>query len=346
MILGRGVVSPVGEIHYVGVDGEEGAAGILGSGTGDGLVYVDVGDEADGAGADVGDVDEGLGEKFSLDAEAPLHDFGGLEVVVPDVWAAGGELDGVFGVEGDGGRDAVGESAGRGSVLVGGDDLREEEGEVFIELPSALPGFDEGDAEAAAEDGFAVFREHIGESGAGGVVIQVELAEAALGSAAGGDFEFGGIEVEVGPAVVDFVGRGLDIVAEAGVDGEAGVDAPGVIDEGAHVPEAHAEGADEDIAVDGAGGAEGEIGEGGGGGGGIDLAGELAVEGEVAAGGEGGEAVEAMADINAADFEGVVAASPGHHVFVLKRGGATYFGVSGVIAEAGEAGDGDGREAS
>ena len=239
-------------------------------------------------------------------------------------------MDGVFGVEGDGGGDAVGEPEGRGSVLIGGDDLGEEEGEVLIKLATALAGFYEGYAEAAAEDCFAVLREHVGKSGTGGVVVAIELAEAALSSATGGDFELGGIEVEVGRAVVDFVGWGLDVVAEAGVDGEAGVDAPSVVDESAYVPEAHAEGAD-----------EGEVGEGGGGGGGVDLAGELTVQGEVAAGGEGGEAVEAMADIDAAGFESMIAAGPGHDVFVLKRGGATYFGVSGVIAEPGEAGDGE-----
>ena len=103
--------------------------------------------------------------QFALDADAPLHGARGLQVEVPRVRIAGGNLRDIVECPGApaAGRPCAQQQRRRG-ILVRADHLREEERQVLIELAAALARVHIGDAETGAEYRLAVGRERISQA--------------------------------------------------------------------------------------------------------------------------------------------------------------------------------------
>ena len=138
--------------------------------------------------------------------------------------------------------------------------MRKEEGQVLVELAAALARVGIGDAESGAKDGLAVPRQHVGEAGAGTDIVEIQLAQAAAASVLAGQLELACDHVEVGPVVVNVIGRSEDLITHSIVQGDAVGDPPGVFGERPHLPDAHAERALQHVAGHPVGGAKRKIG--------------------------------------------------------------------------------------
>ncbi len=96
-----------------------------------------------------------------MDAKAPLHALGGLQVEVPSGRTAARKRGDIADVGGHRRRKALPQKERRGSRLVRGEYLLEGEREILVDLLARVELLDERHAKAGAENGLAIVGQHV-----------------------------------------------------------------------------------------------------------------------------------------------------------------------------------------